>query len=216
MNEKPILYIHGFGTEYVPDKNNPGQMKPRDWVEYAPLGSVQKTMIREWIELINCPMPMTGRGDNNPAVSIATLRWEAIRPRYEAWKAGQELPIDGTPLAAWHGIQRQLADILKTHGIRTVEELAQLTDVHKQSLKIMGLGDYIENAKRFLAASDKTTVAASMEKKDKEIADLKEQMSEMMEMLKEQRAAAVPAALNAPASRRGRPPKSPQPPQAAV
>lgn len=219
MAEKPLIYIHGFGTDWVPeytkeefpDPLRPGKMigrqtptgktKPRDWVEYSPVGSANLTVVREWIERLNCPLPLTGKGGENPAVIMANMRWNAIEPRYEAWKKGQEIPSDGTPLSAWNGVSRQVAEILRSHGVYTVEELARLTDTHKQRMNIMGLGNCIEGAKRFVAASDKNTVSAALEKKDAEIADLRAQMAELIGVVKEGRA-------DVPPKRRGRPPKA--------
>lgn len=196
MSDKALLFIHGFGTEWVPDKKNPGKMKPRDWAEYSPLGQAQRTVIKEWIELLECVQPLTGQGGQNPAVEMANTKWGYIKPRYEAWKSGQEVTEEGTPLAAWNGIPKSLTEVLKTHGVKTVDALAALTDAHKQAIGIMGIASYIENARRFLLAQDSNKVAASLEQKDAEIADLKAQMAELVDMVKE----AVP-------KRRGRPPK---------
>jgi hypothetical protein len=220
MAEELIINIIGFGTEYVPDKKNLGQLKGRDWVEYSPLGAAQYTVIKEWIELLDCTQPLLGKGGDNPAVMMAHMRWNVIKPRYEAWKAGQEMPVDGTPLAAWSGISRSLADALKMHGVRTVEELSKLTDTHKQSMRIMGLGNFIEGAKRFLTAQDSNKVTSALEQKDAEIADLQAKMAELIEMVKEgQKAPPVPPVFDAPSTafavpdakpRRGRPRKYPE------
>lgn len=228
MNQPAMIYIHGFGTEYVPDyvdeqipdplrpgkligqRKLTGKMKERDWVEYSPLGSIQKTVIREWLEIIKNVLPLTGKGGDNPAVQMAHSRWDAIRPRYEAWKNNQELPLDGTPLAAWNGISRQLCDVLKTHGVRTIEELSALTDTHIQSIGIMGLRGYIDNAKRFLTVQSSTVVTDALAKKDQEIAELKAQMVELVAMVKEAQQGAVE-----PPKRRGRPPK-PRPEQSVA
>lgn len=218
MSDKAMIFIHGFGTEYVPDHTNEerldprtgkivgtrtptGKLKPRDWVEYSPLGSVQRLVVREWIELLDKPAPLTGKGGENPAVQMANARWDAIRPRYEAWKAGQELPLDGTPLAAWSGVSRSQAEVLKSHGVRTVEELAQLTDTHKDRMGIMGLGSLIEGAKRFLSAMDRSSVTRALEERDQKISELQAEMAELMEMVKEAQPKTEP-------KRRGRPPKA--------
>jgi hypothetical protein len=206
--EPAILYIKEFGTDYVPVKDKAGkptgELKGRDWVEYAPMAGAQKTLVRAWIEHLNCPAPLTGRGSENPAVALANMRWDAIRPRYDAWKAGQELPPEGTPLAAWNGVSRQLAEKLRMHGVRSVEEVAALTDSHIQGLGIMGLRNIIEGAKRFVTAQDKNSVTNALAEKDAQIADLRSkmedqaaQMAELIEMVKE-----------AEPRKRGRPPKA--------
>jgi hypothetical protein len=192
MSEQAILFIKEFGTEYVPDQKNPGQLKGRDWVEYSSIGGAQKTIVREWVEILSAVAPLTGRGADNPAVQIAHMRWNAIKPRYEAWKTGQEAPPDGTPLAAWNGVSRQLGEKLKMHGVRSVEEVARLTDTHIQTLGIMGLRDIIEGAKRFVLAQDKSVVTNALAEKDAQIAELRTkmddqaaQMAELIEMVKE-------------------------------
>jgi hypothetical protein len=192
MSEKAILFIKEFGTEYVPDQKKPGQLKGRDWVEYSSIGGAQKTIVREWIEILSAVQPNTGRGSDNPAVQIAHMRWNAIQPRYEAWKSGQEASPDGTPLAAWNGVSRQLGEKLKMHGVRSVEEVAKLTDTHIQTLGIMGLRDIIEGAKRFVLAQDKTVVTNALAEKDAQIAELRTkmdlqaaQMAELIEIVKE-------------------------------
>jgi len=54
------------------------------------------------------------------------LRW----PRhYEAWKKGQETPLEGTPLDQWAVIPRERVLELQAANIRTVEELADVTDI---------------------------------------------------------------------------------------
>ncbi|WP_395443572.1 hypothetical protein [Caulobacter sp. UC70_42] len=52
-------------------------------------------------------------------------RW----PReYAAFKAGQEVPVEGTPLEEWPQITRSQVEELKFAHIRTVEQLASLPD----------------------------------------------------------------------------------------
>lgn len=73
-------------------------------------------------------------------------RW----PReYEAFKAGQEAPVDGTPLADWPQIGRARVEELAYFHIRTVEQLAAVNDAHLQNLG-MGAREERERAKVFL------------------------------------------------------------------
>jgi uncharacterized coiled-coil protein SlyX len=207
MSEALQLFIKRFWTEYKPDPTpeDPHRMREVDWVAYAPIGSVQKTLLTEAVSRLSCVIPMQGRAAQNPAVVMAHMRWDAIKPHYEAWKAGREVPLDGTPLAAWPGISQEQAELLRMKGVRTVEQVAALTDTHRQSMGIPGLHDIIDNAKRFLAAQDKGAVARELADKDAKIADLQAQMAELIEMVKESQKAV--AAEEAP-KRRGRPPKA--------
>lgn len=53
------------------------------------------------------------------------LRWPE---QYKAFKAGEEPPMSGTPLAEWQLISRTRAEELKLRGIKTLEQLASLPE----------------------------------------------------------------------------------------
>jgi len=214
----PQIFIHKFWTEYKPETvrkevtvggktkevfEPTGNLRGVDWVAYSPIGSLQKTMLTEAVHRLAAVVPMEGRAAINPAVQMANARWNEIKPAYEAWKSGREVPVNGTPLAAWAGITPEQAELFRMKGVRTVEDIAALTDTHKRSMGIPGLHDIIENAKRFISAQDKTVVTKALEQKDAEIASLKDQMAEMAEMMKE----LVASKPDAP-KKRGRPPKA--------
>ena len=215
------LFIHKFWTEYKPETKRievigpdgkpkesfepTGKLREVDWCAYSPIGSAQKTVLTESISRLSSVQPLGGKGENNPAVQMAHLRWEAIRPAYEAWKAGREVPIDGTPLAAWNGISPEQAELFRMKGVRTVEGIAGLTDTHKQSMGVPGLHNMIENARRFLTAQDKSAVTNALAQKDAEVAALRDQLSTQSEQIAEL-IAMVKEKADEP-KRRGRPPK---------
>lgn len=185
MSDRPMLYIKKFWTEYKADPEDPTKLREVDWVAYAPIGSVQKTLLTEAVSRLSALVPLQGRAEQNPAVLMAHARWNAIKPHYEAWKAGREAPVDGTPLAVWNGISPEQADLFKMKGVVTVEGIAALTDTHKQSMGIPGLHEIIDNAKRFLVAQDKSAITNALAEKDAKIAELQSQMAELIEMVKE-------------------------------
>lgn len=224
MSELMPIFIKKFWTEYKPKLTRTlvagadgkqkevfeptGNLREVDWVAYAPIGSVQKTLLTEAISRLSAVVPMEGRAAQNPAVMMAHARWNAIRPAYEAWKQGREVPLDGTPLAVWNGVSTEQAEIFRMKGVRTVESIAALTDTHKQSMGIPGLHEIVENAKRFLTAQDKGAVARALAQKDAEVESLKAQIAELVEMVKEKVAPADPAAEPVEPKRRGRQPKN--------
>ena len=82
-------------------------------------------------------------------------RW----PReYEAFKAGREAPLEGTPLADWPNSQltRSRVEELAYFNIRTLEHLAAVNDAQLQNLG-MGARELREAAKTFLEVSAKGT-----------------------------------------------------------
>jgi hypothetical protein len=84
-------------------------------------------------------------------------RW----PReYEAFKAGQAAPLDGTALADWPQISRARVEELAYFHIRTVEQFASLSDDKLQSLG-MGAREERERAKVFLEVARHGTAPLS-------------------------------------------------------
>jgi hypothetical protein len=84
-------------------------------------------------------------------------RW----PReYEAFKAGQDAPLEGTPLADWPQISRARVEELAFFHIRTVEQLAAVNDVQLQQLG-MGARELRERARLFLEVARTGTAPLS-------------------------------------------------------
>lgn len=200
MSEQPMIFVKRFYTEYKTDKKT-GALKEVDWVEYGPIGSAQYLMTSHRISDLQ-PIPLEGKHSSNPVIQMAHARWNFIRPKYEAWKAGQNAPVNGTPLAAWNGISAGQAETLKMNGVHTVEDVAKLTDAHKNRIHISGLSNIVENAKRFLLALDKNSVTAALAEKDAQIAEMKAKQDEMIATL-----AALKAQQDAPKRGPGRPRK---------
>lgn len=83
-------------------------------------------------------------------VEIVNDEHKARWPReYEAFKAGLEAPLEGTPLADWPQVSRAQVEELAYFHIRTVEQLAGVHDGQLQQLG-MGARELRERAKVFL------------------------------------------------------------------
>lgn len=81
---------------------------------------------------------------------------------YTRWKAGQELPVTGTPIKTWPVATPSQVEAMIQMGVRTVEDLAQLND---DGLRRIGMGavDLKNKAKAWLAAAqDKGKLAQDM------------------------------------------------------
>ncbi len=207
VSEPMPIFIQKFWTEYKPDPKDPTKLREVDWVAYSPLGSLQKTVNTEAVWRLAAVIPMEGRAEINPAVQMAHMRWNAIRPHYEAWKQGRETPLEGHPLAAWPGISQEQAELFRMKGVRTVEEVAALTDTHRQTMGVPGLHDIISNAKRFLQAQDKGAVINAFAERDAKISEQNEQIKELAEIVQELRKELNKD--NPPKRPRGRPRKQP-------
>jgi DNA topoisomerase VI subunit B len=56
---------------------------------------------------------------------------------YKSWKAGQELPLEGTPIKGWPVIAPSQCEAIIRAGIRTVEDLAQMNG---EAMQRIGMG----------------------------------------------------------------------------
>lgn len=180
MSLAPRIAVHGFETRLTPDPKDPNVIREIDWVTYGPLGQGDRSKNTDRVSRLRCVQ----KGDmTNPAIRDAAIRWSIIEPLYTAWKAGREAPVDGTPLAVLNSIGLEQADFLRARGVKTVEDLAALTDTNIQQLKLSGLRNYIAEARRWLEASDSRKVVAMIAEKDREIVNQQAQLSEQQEQI---------------------------------
>lgn len=180
-NQKVAFRILKFWTTYSPDGK--GGMKATDMVAYAPIGEANLSVATEAVSRISKVVPWEP-GSENIAVFQANQRWNIIKPAYEAWKNGHALPESGTALGAWPGIAPDTADALRMAGIRTVEEVAEMSDGIATRLPIPGLRDLRITAAAFLKAADRTKISTDLAKKDEELASMRAEMEEMRQLLK--------------------------------
>lgn len=113
------------------------------------------------------------------AFSETPIRWsqasEKIREEYgksyEAYKKGQELPVEGFPLKMWSLMPNGLAEVFVRAGLRTVEELASASDAHAQ--RVMRFYEWRDKAKAMVETANKAKVAQELDELRKQIDELK-------------------------------------------
>lgn len=118
---------------------------------------------------------------------------EFYKKSYQRWKEGQEIPIEGTPIKTWPILAPSQVSNLLHLNIRTVEDLATLTD---EGVKRIGMGgvELKQKAKNWLAAAqDKgklTQEMSSMQKQNQlleaNVKTLTAQVEELKAMVKAQ------------------------------
>jgi len=111
-----------------------------------------------------------------------------------AFEQGEGEIHEGTPLKAWPMITRAQCEELKFFSIYTVEQLADLADVHVQ--KFMGVGMLKQQAQAFIqAAKDSAPLVqlnAAIDDKDNEIAALNQAVEELKGMVTDLQAGTKP------------------------
>ena len=197
------IRIIRFWTKY-PKRN--GEIVAEDWVEFCAPGRGATATTPAPISALS--RVIENHDPQNTAAQMAHDRWNGIKPAYEAWKAGREIPTHGTPLAVWPGVTQEQADVIKTFGIRSVDELAGSPDSVLTRIQLPGIRVLQEQAKAFLLAKDQSRVADAISAKDGEIASLRDQLEELRQLVIAQSAQSqTPDADDEAPRKRGRPPK---------
>jgi uncharacterized coiled-coil protein SlyX len=96
--------------------------------------------------------------------------------------------ISGTPLTEWPAISRSQVEELAFFNVKTVEQLAELSDVHCQ--KWPGVQSLKVRAKAFLEMASSSTapierLSAALEERDNIIATMRQQMADLQNSVDE-------------------------------
>lgn len=137
-----------FWTTYEKDPANPeGNLRPVDWVKWGHRGDLGNAANDDKVSRVMKPLQssdQSGDLEDNPV-------WVAIKGQYEAWKRGQETPVDGTPLAAWSALTPEQATVFRTAGFASVEDIAGMTDALLPKVRIPDVRRIRDMAKAFTA-----------------------------------------------------------------
>jgi hypothetical protein len=108
---------------------------------------------------------------------------------YSAFKTGAEAKLEGTPLTEWPGITRAQAEELAFFKVRTVEQLASISDTNASSMgPILAIRqkarDYLERA---AGSAPMDKVRAELAARDNELEVLRRQLKEQADAIAELR-----------------------------
>ena len=181
------LNVLKFWTEYRPDGvDAEGRPKLReiDMVAYAPLGKSNMATMVEAVSRLAKIQPID-TGTDNPAIIMAHERWKSIKQHYDAWKQGNEVPVDGTPLGAWPALTSEQAQALKTMGLRTVEEIRDASEGIVLRFPFPQAREIQRQAGMFLQAFDKEKVSRDQAALRAELDEKNEQLEELRQIVLE-------------------------------
>lgn len=159
--------VLGFKAEFINGKQV-------DWVEIAPSGEAFERT-HTWLRVKDI-IPPEHPDLTAPSHIAMVERWKQIGPAYEAWRNGQELPEDGTPLAAWSGVSPEQAAVLVRMGLKTVEAVRDMSESAIVKLPFPNARKLPALAGEFLSGRDKVSQA-------RELDAMREKMAAMEEML---------------------------------
>lgn len=105
------------------------------------------------------------------------------RKAYDAWKSGQEIPLEGTPVKGWGLASPAQQETLLRLNIRTVEDVALMND---DALRRFGMGamEMKNKAIAYLAQADSGKAAAKMAELESENSLLKANLESAMESVR--------------------------------
>lgn len=133
-------------------------------------------------EYIDIRVPGSKESRAQPVQEIHKQRFPN---HYDAFKRRVAPPVSGTPLSEWAGIPRNMVEQLTFSNVKTVEQLASLSDVHAQNFR--GIQKYVSLAKAFVEEREKLsgleTVVARLEKAEADTEAYKKQNAELMARL---------------------------------
>lgn len=177
------IKIFAFKSEFRGTGEN---AKRIDWVNIGPVGLVFTNTT--WYRVSELNPANIKRSDRDPeglSQMAMERRWAQIEKHYQAWLKGQELPLEGTPLAAWGGISKDVAEAFVKAGVQTVEEVAALRDTDKGRIPVPGVNDYIKAAKSFLDNAGRVDTDDRMKALEQNNQRLAEELKAATELLEQ-------------------------------
>ncbi len=162
-----------------------GETVFHDWVRYAPVHAIQTVVNEERVDRLKPTDAIENDADRGERANFLRARWAEIEPSYLAWKQGNEIPTNGTPLGAWPGITQEQASALKLSGIRTVEEISTLPDHVLGKIHLPNMRDMRNQAKAFLDARGTQGIADEIAAARAENASMREQLDDALKLLNE-------------------------------
>ena len=166
------IQIIAFETEYVEKTiDDVVRQVPREKVILGRIGDPQFRQ-EHWIGRLS------GERCASPVI------WRAIKPAYEAWKKGEEIVEDGTPLAAVPFINKKAVDAYRQMNIRTVEHLSKVEDGDLQRMPL-DARKHRDMARKYLEVqgSETTKLARKAQEQDDTISTLQAKLAEMEKMV---------------------------------
>jgi hypothetical protein len=163
-DRRDVAAIHPleFWTDYQPAPD--GTMTPFEWVRWVKKGDAHGATTEEKIVR---------------AQRTADI-WNALRPHYEAWKRGQDVVVDGTPLDAVPFVTKEVVKVFARVHIRSVEDLANAEDAALAKLNIPGVRAMQHKARAFLdAQSNLSGVSAELAELRAALAELRAENNEL-------------------------------------
>lgn len=164
-----------FATDYKDGK-------ARDWVLYGSGDSIQGS--QTWARVKHLIPPESferGRDIAGGKMFHMKAVWSVIGPRYDAWKANEEMPEEGIPLTSWSALNKAQIAVLHSEGIKTVDQLSIITDASIEKIKLPDTRRLRDQAKLIVEGREASDMA-------KEVSDVNERLNASVDVIAEMQA----------------------------
>ena len=187
------MAIAGNNARYAGDKNLWVQFNLEPMVDDEASAKEGRPIYKE-VEHIKIMQP--GNKESIVCRPITQMDKARFRQQYENWKAGHEELLEGQPLEQWARISKAQVEELKYFGVRTVEQLATMSDAHSQ--KFMGIAMLRNLAREDMQRGKEGAMSSQMlealQAKDNQIATLQEALGQLQKTVAElKKGASAPA-----------------------
>ena len=117
--------------------------------------------------------------------TITPISWDRFQNKarfqdqYDAWKRGEEAPLEGTNIKSWPQISKQMAETMWRFNVRTIEDLASAND---STLDSIGAGARMlqQQAQSWLEAANNTgKVSEELRESRTQMADMKREIEDL-------------------------------------
>jgi hypothetical protein len=153
-----------------------GTFKAEEWVELAKVGvTIPATTPHKISTIIKAAKKAVEPDDEMAAI------WRTIQPYYDNWKKGgaADEVINGTPLATWAGVTKDIVEALRPFNVRSVEDLSVLSDAIMSRVPNPNMAMFRDRARKFLATKDIAVAVNQLTDATSELARLRAELDEM-------------------------------------
>jgi hypothetical protein len=150
--------------------------KEEHWVTYGSRGNIQNAQTSDNIKRL---MPMSEDHDDFDDIQqrdptgtkLMHMKyvWAQIEPAYTAWLKGEELPEDGIPLSNWAGVSKYHVAELRKNKVRTVEELASISDSQVERIQLPEMRKLRSAAISYLEGKEGSDLVGSLAKTQEQL-----------------------------------------------
>jgi hypothetical protein len=163
-----------------------------------------------YLEVERIELNYPGNPYTKPVMAVTDEHRQRWPEEYDAFKSGQEVAVNGTPLEQWPVLKRSMVLELKALGFHTVEQIRDMNDHAVQRIPMYGrkmkelAAAYLDDA---VAAAALSKAQVDIDRRDAQIAALRlqvenltSQMAEMFGQLQDRLNAPDPIAAVIPAT----------------